>query len=164
MQTAESRYARPVDAKAKIQWFPSKIDGWLAIILVIAPLVSLIGYLHPDVWTSAGALAIASGGPAMFVAIYGLVVFPTTYGIGERELIVRFGVIRRRFELAKIELVEPTHSPLSSPALSLDRLRISSGRQIRDNVTISPRDREGFLQLLAERSGLVREGDRLVRK
>lgn len=145
------------------QWFPSKVDRWLAAILMVAPLVSLIGFLDPNVWESTGVLMIALAGPALFAAIYGLLVFPMRYGISNDELIIRHGVVRQRASLAKIVSVEPTNDPLSSPALSLDRLRISTGSRARDNIMISPADRERFLSLLAERSGLVREGDRLVR-
>jgi membrane protein YdbS with pleckstrin-like domain len=146
------------------QWFPSKVDGWLAVILAIAPLVSLVGFLDPSVWESVGMLLVALAGPALFVAIYGLLVFPMRYGISDDELIIRHGVVRQRAPLAKIISVEPTRNPLSSPALSLDRLKISTGSRVRDNIMISPADRDGFLALLAERSGLVRDGDRLLRR
>lgn len=146
------------------QWFPTKIDGWLAAILVVAPLISLVGFLDPNVWTSTTILLVALAGPAVFAAIYGLLVFPMRYGISSDELIIRHGVVRQRARLDKIVSVEPTRSPLSSPALSLDRLMISTGPRLRDNVMISPADRDRFLTLLAQRSGLERDGDRLIRR
>ena len=146
------------------KWFPSKVDGWLAIILVVAPLVSLIGFIDPKVWESTTVLLLALAGPTVFALIYGLLVFPMRYGISADELIIRHGVVRQRAKLEKIVSVEPTRNPLSSPALSLDRLKISTGPRMRDNIMISPADKEGFSSLLAQRSGLVREGDRLVRR
>lgn len=145
-------------------WFPSKIDSWLAAILIIAPLVSLVGFLDPNVFDSLTMLLLALSGPLLFAAIYGLLVFPMRYGISADELIVRHGVIRQRAKLADIELVEPTRNPLSSPALSLDRLLISTGSRARDKIMISPAERERFLSLLAERSHLVRDGERLIRR
>jgi membrane protein YdbS with pleckstrin-like domain len=145
-------------------WFPSKVDGWLAAILGIAPLVSLVGFLDPNVFESTTVLLIALAGPAMFAAIYGLLVFPMRYGISADELIIRHGVVRQRVELTKILSVEPTRNPLSSPALSLDRLKVSTGSRARDAIMISPADRDGFLSLLVQRSGLAREGDKLLRR
>lgn len=146
------------------QWFPSKVDGWLAAILLIAPLVSLVGFLDPKVFESTTVLLLALAGPAVFAAIYGLLVFPMRYGISADELIIRHGVVRQRAPLAKILSVEPTRNPLSSPALSLDRLKISTGPRARDSIMISPADRDGFLALLAQRTGLAREADTLVRR
>jgi membrane protein YdbS with pleckstrin-like domain len=145
-------------------WFPSKVDKWLAAVLVIAPLVSFIGFLDPKVWESTTVLLAALAGPTVFALIYGLLVFPMRYGISKDELIIRHGVVRQRAPLANIVSVEPTHNPLSSPALSLDRLMITAGSRMRDKIMISPADKEGFMTLLAQRSGLAREGNRLVRR
>jgi hypothetical protein len=145
------------------RWFPSKVDGWLAAILAIAPLVPMTGLFGSRSWTSPEVLLPALLGPLFFAAIYGLLVLPMRYGIGRSELVVRHGVVRRRVPLQTIASVSPTRDPLSSPALSLDRLRIATGPRPRDSILISPADRDGFLALLAERAGLARDGDRLVR-
>jgi hypothetical protein len=81
----------------------------------------------------------------------------------EHHLLVRFGICRQRIPLADIAEVHPTHNPLSSPALSLDRLRVQYGQGFFKAVMISPADRNGFLDDLAHKAGLKREGDRLVR-
>jgi membrane protein YdbS with pleckstrin-like domain len=156
--------SRCMQSDPNTQWFPSKNDGWLAAILAIAPLFSCVGFLDPKVFESTTVLLLALAGPAVFAAIYGLLVFPMRYGISADELIIRHGVVRQRAALAKILSVEPTRNPLSSPALSLDRLKISTGPRARDSIMISPADREGFLTLLAQRSGLVRQGETLVRR
>jgi hypothetical protein len=57
-----------------------------------------------------------------------------------------------------------TRNPPSSPALSLDRLRVQFGRGWGKAVMISPADRNGFLDDLARKAGLNREGDRLFRE
>jgi hypothetical protein len=46
-----------------------------------------------------------------------------------------------------IEKVEATRSPLSSPALSLDRLRINYGKR---RIMVSPSDRAGFLRAIGQ--------------
>jgi len=81
----------------------------------------------------------------------------------DKQLIVRFGVVRTRIPLAELTKVEPTRNPLASPALSLDRLSIVSGPGLTGTVMISPADREGFLNELASKTGLKRVGDRLER-
>jgi hypothetical protein len=51
-----------------------------------------------------------------------------------------------------ITAITPTSNPLSSPALSLDRLRIDYGKG--RSVMISPRDKQGFLGAMeSARSG-----------
>ena len=85
------------------------------------------------------------------------------YGIARDDLIIRFGVVRQRIRLDEIREVVPTHNPLSSPALSLDRLAIRTGPSIFSGTMISPADREVFLATLALRTGLRQDGNRLVR-
>ncbi|MFQ5610075.1 MAG: PH domain-containing protein [Woeseiaceae bacterium] len=43
--------------------------------------------------------------------------------------------------------MQPTRNPLSSPALSLDRLKITYGPKNR-KVLVSPADKESFVQAL----------------
>ena len=51
----------------------------------------------------------------------------------------------------EIKTVTPTSNPLSSPALSLDRLQINYGRW--GSIMISPKDKEAFIQDLEKRCG-----------
>jgi hypothetical protein len=101
---------------------------------------------------------------AVFVAaLYVGLLFPIRYGINDTHLIVRHGLCRYRIPLADISEVQPTRNPLSSPALSLDRLRIQFGQGFFKGVMISPAERDRFLNDPAERTGMKREGDRLLR-
>jgi hypothetical protein len=99
----------------------------------------------------------------LVLAIYVGVLFPMRYGLDDTHLLVRFGLLRLRIPLADIAEVQPTRNPLSSPALSLDRLSVQFGKGILDTVMISPADRGHFVDALAQKAGLKREGDRLVR-
>jgi hypothetical protein len=99
----------------------------------------------------------------LVLGIYFGLVFPMRYGLDDTHLVVRFGVCRQRIPLAAITEVKPTHNPLSSPALSLDRLHVRFGQGVFKAVMISPTDRNRFLDELAQKTGLQREGDRLVR-
>jgi hypothetical protein len=89
-------------------------------------------------------------------------VIPVRYGVSSDRLVIRFGVVRRHVDLAAIREVYPTHNPLASPALSLDRLAIRTGDGPFGMSLISPGEREEFLSALASGAGLVRNNDRLV--
>jgi Bacterial PH domain len=86
---------------------------------------------------------------------------------GEPILLVRSGLIRYRIPLAQISEVRPSAETSSSPAWSLDRLKVvcltRSG--FHRSLLISPRDRDGFLDELARHANnLERDGNSLVRK
>ena len=145
------------------RWYRSKVDWWLMPILGIPPLASIA--VIAQAATEGSAFGVIAGcGIAMFVAgIYFGLVWPMSYGLGKSELIVRSGLYRRRIPLTAISEVSPTRNPLSSPALSLDRLNVRFGEGMFRRVMISPAERDRFLDDLADLAGLTRDGDRLRR-
>lgn len=145
------------------QWYPSKIDWWLVPLLFLPPVVLVIACIGMVVTGQTVALPGCLVALVIVVMVYFGLVFPMRYGVDDTYLIVRFGVCRQRVLLADIVEVYRTHNPLSSPALSLDRLRVQFGPGFFKGVMISPADRDGFLNYLAQKAGLKREGDRLVR-
>jgi hypothetical protein len=147
------------------QRFPTKVDTWLAIVLALVATVAIVGTIFvaqrggTDFYIGVGALGF-------FAAIILLLVWPMHYDLEPSELVVRFGVVRLRIPYERIDAVKPTRNPLSSPAMSLDRLEIryrrSNGKQTW--VLISPREKGRFLGELARISGIHRvDGERLVR-
>ncbi|RIK97992.1 MAG: hypothetical protein DCC71_21360 [Proteobacteria bacterium] len=113
----------------------------------------------------AGALAIPF---ALFhLAVAGFIawtLFGTAYRIGDDAILVRSGPFRWRIPLGAIVSVTPTRNPLSSPAVSLDRLRVAY-RAARGEraLMLSPADKAGFLAELAARCPSLRlAGDRLL--
>lgn len=145
----------------EMRWFRSKVDWWLGALLLILPVAVTVGAVAAIV-TGNGVIAAIIGW-AVIAALYSGLIFPLRYGIGEGELVIRHGLVRQRCKLAQIIEVHPTRSPLSSPALSLDRLLVKKGDGLFDSIMISPDDKQGFLALLAEQSGLERSGDSLRR-
>jgi hypothetical protein len=140
-------------------WFRSKVDWWLGLVLLVAPAISLVGWVaaaDSERWA-------ASMGLLVLAAVYLGLLFPMKYGLTDTHLVVRHGLVRQKIELAKITSVEPTRSPLSSPALSLDRLRITFGAGFFKKVMISPAAKQEFLVELALRARLVRSGEGLIR-
>ena len=88
---------------------------------------------------AAATVLVAAGIPAW--------IFTTTrYELSRETLVVRSGPFRWNICLAEIKSITPTHNPLSSPALSLDRLRIEYGQG--RAVMISPNNKVAFLRAL----------------
>lgn len=128
--------------------FPSKIDAWLiaAGFAGMAAAVVAIGF----------SLYFEPGSPATILALLlVLLVFAlvastflyTYYEVDRDTLTVRSGPFRWRVPLDAIDSVKPTRSPLSSPALSLDRLDIRYGKR---RIMVSPADRRGFLKAIGQ--------------
>lgn len=146
-----------------VQWYRSKVDWWLVPILGFAPVLT-VGVFVALILTGDPYAWIAGIFPILLIAgIYFGLVFPLKYGLSDTQLIVRFGVCRKRIALADVSEVHRTFNPLSSPALSLDRLWVQYGKGLFGAVMISPADRDRFLDELARKAGLKREGDRLFR-
>lgn len=146
-----------------MQWYRSKVDWWLAPLLCLPPVVSVAVCVGLVRGGKTSELPIGVATVLVVFGVYFGLVLPMRYGLDDTHLVVRFGVCRQRVPLADITEVHPTCNPLSSPALSLDRLRVQYGHGFFKAVMISPADRDGFLDDLARRAGLNREGDRLVR-
>lgn len=130
--------------------FVSKVDGWLLAVLWGSALACLI---------AAGAVVMNGGPGALLTAVFivGLggalplwFVGSTRYTFSGAELHVRCGPLQWRIPLTDVRSVTPTRNPLSSPALSLDRLRIDYGLR---SIMVSPLDKDGFLRELRARRG-----------
>ncbi len=136
--------------------YRSKIDKWLLVVLVLA--MGVIGFVTLGFYAGAfyaGASTYSWWYGALFAVLaIGLpawVLLATHYTFERRELLVRSGPFRWRIPVAEITNIKPTSNPLSSPALSLDRLRIEYGRG--RWIMVSPHDKEGFLREVEARRG-----------
>ncbi|MDR2250836.1 PH domain-containing protein [Acinetobacter sp.] len=129
--------------------FRSKIDWWLLLIFVVITANIILKFYQENYNYS-----FVSNFPHLI--IYSLVIFliwlpifSTYYLIENNQLIIKSMIFRWKINISDITQIEPTHNPLSSPALSLDRLKIiymKNGRIA--SVMISPKDKEGFLNAL----------------
>ncbi|ENY72205.1 hypothetical protein G114_09454 [Aeromonas diversa CDC 2478-85] len=127
--------------------YRSKIDTWLAVVLVFAVLASLAGAVTAlSVEPTALAWPIALVAVTVGAGLPTWLLTTTYYRLEGDTLFVSSGPIRLRIPLREIVNITPTNSPLSSPALSLDRLRIEYGRG--KSVMISPRNKEEFVRNL----------------
>ncbi len=127
--------------------FPSKIDRWILVVLLLALLVQAVafGAVIFEGASTGGLLVIAASTLLLFGLIGSTLRF-TYYEVQRDTLKVVCGPFRWRVPIADIESVEPTRNPLSSPALSLDRLKIRYGK--RKVIMVSPADKKGFLKAI----------------
>lgn len=141
-----------------MQQFPSKVDRWLLLVLCFAPALSIAVAIGVTTATGPSGL-FAFITPVFVLLLYRFVVWPIRYDVTEENLIVHFGLFRRRIRLEEIRRITPSHNPLSSPALSLDRIRLDYGRH--SFILLSPADREGFAAAIKSRVGAVEVDERL---
>jgi len=127
--------------------FKSKVDSWIGVLLGAVIVVQVLAI---------GSAAFQTGDPrtttAMLllgVAVVGLMIWltlATYYVVNRGTLTIVAGPFRWKVPIDEISSVEATRSPLSSPALSLDRLRIRYGKNRR--IMISPADKPAFLKAI----------------
>jgi hypothetical protein len=115
--------------------YKSKVDWWLIAVIIIA-----FGYPIVD-----GILSKEYVLSAVFIALLVLFYFlakSIQYKIDGENLIIW----RTKIPIQSIHKVYRTRMPLSSPALSLDRIGIVYNKY--DEIFISPKEREEFIKEL----------------
>jgi hypothetical protein len=129
--------------------FKSKVDGWILTTLIVVVVVDtgvIVGIaLHPEdpaVTTATILLCIAA-----MVLIMSLLI-RTYYSVDKNVLRIVSGPFRWIVPLDQITSVTASRNPLSSPALSLDRLMIRYGK--RQKIMVSPADKQGFLRAIGQ--------------
>jgi membrane protein YdbS with pleckstrin-like domain len=129
--------------------FRSKVDAWLGAVLIGAALAS-VGSAAAVAMVREPLHAVIVVPIVLLGAVLPLWLLRTTdYTLNAAELLVRCGPFKWRIPLGDIRTVTATRNPLSSPALSLDRLRIDYGPL--KSIMISPADQERFLAELERR-------------
>jgi len=124
--------------------YRSKIDAWLVAVLALAMAVSLfVTFMifstgSPVAWLVAAVTAGIGVGLPLWLLL------STRYTLEPRRLVVQSGPFKWRIAVADITSITPSSNPLSSPALSLDRLRIDYGRS--SSLMISPRNKDQFVR------------------
>ncbi|MEQ1343043.1 PH domain-containing protein [Acinetobacter seifertii] len=133
--------------------FRSKIDWWILILFVVITahmLIKIYELTHNYSLTlNFQHLIIYS----LVIFLIWMLVFSTYYVVENNTLIIKSLIFRWKINISDITQIEPTHNPLSSPTLSLDRLKISymkNGRMT--SIMISPKDKEDFISALRNNS------------
>lgn len=131
------------------QVYTSKIDTWLALVLVGVVAACLIAFVFALRTGSISTIAVTL--PALIIGA-GLPLWlmtSTAYTLSNTTLLVKSGPFKWQVPIEQITSITSTFNPLSSPALSLDRLRIDYGRG--QSIMISPKDKDQFIQDLEAR-------------
>lgn len=132
--------------------YRSKVDKWLMGILIAAMIVSIFGAVSTIAAGISFTPAFALFAIVPLLVGVGLplwVLTSTYYTLTDELLTVKSAFFSWRINVSEIHTVAPTSNPLSSPALSLDRLRIEYGNG--RSLMISPEDKEEFIRDLRSR-------------
>lgn len=128
--------------------YPSKVDAWLAILLITVPLLVIgLGIYLGDLT----AMILIPTGLLMALG-FAAIAIPCRYTLTEKHLTIQCGMLRERIQLQNIRDAVPSSDPLSAPALSLQRVKIELGNDFR---LISPRDRERFIREIKQKIGNI---------
>ena len=130
--------------------FKSKIDRWLLYLLIAVMIFEVVVMsIAATQVNSAGEATILIVAALAIVALIGSMLIGTHYTVEGNTLRIACGPFRKKVPIDAIESVEPTRNPLSSPALSIDRLLIRYGAR---RVMVSPADKAGFLKAIGQDS------------
>ena len=124
--------------------YRSKIDAWLLAVLALAMAVSLVVTFMTFSAGSPLAWLVAAVTVGIGVGLPLWLLLSTRYTLEPRRLVVQSGPFKWHIAVADITSITPSSNPLSSPALSLDRLRIDYGRS--SSLMISPRNKDQFVR------------------
>jgi hypothetical protein len=127
--------------------FKSKVDRWIYALIIVVIVVQIV---------AVGSAALQAGDPLattglifVMIGVAGLMVWllvGTHYTVDKDIIRVASGPFRWKVPVDQITSVSATRSPLSSPALSMDRICIRYGKRRR--IMISPADKAGFLKAI----------------
>lgn len=126
--------------------FRSRIDTWLVIVLVLSAAVALsaAGMLWRQGYGMALLLPVGIVGIGAALPIW--ILAGTRYSIVSAILHIRSGPFTWQIPIASITNITPSHSLISSPALSLRRLRVEYGAG--KSVLVSPVDHQAFIHAI----------------
>ena len=122
--------------------YPTKVSVTLVLIISLIMGCILVPYAIKSLWIPFTIILLLH-----FLLLFMLA--NIKYVITESQLIIdqsmgKWG--KEVIDISTIKSIEPTHTILSAPASSLDRLRISYNKY--DEVVISPRRKEEFIRQL----------------
>ena len=132
---------------------PSKIDIWIALLLVAGPLILInLGiYLHKTGEEQNSLICISAG--MLIGVVTWILAFPCQYTLEDKSLLAQSGILKWRIPYAEIQTVELSNSILSGPALSLQRIEV---RYDQGRILISPNERDLFLKELRKKVSMAK--------
>jgi len=129
--------------------YPSKVDWWVWLILIGAPLI----HLPLGILVMMRGFYLFGFGLIVWGLIIALVIasfsFPCRYVMSATSLTIRSGIVTDSFSLDRITAIKPVQSLAPAPALSRDRLELT----LNDGTKrlISPSRQAEFIQQIESR-------------
>ncbi|MFB5250925.1 PH domain-containing protein [Bacillus cereus] len=123
--------------------FPSKKDAWLYPIFFI-----VLGACFAPIFAGREYFLLFFTIPLAILFSWSW--FSTKYIVGEEEITIRSGFVKKRILIRDIKRISDTKNPIAAHALSFDRLEILYGSY--ETELISPRNKEEFILLLKRKN------------
>ncbi|MBJ8005933.1 MULTISPECIES: PH domain-containing protein [Bacillus] len=123
--------------------FPSKKDAWLYLVFII-----VIGACFAPIFAGREYFLLFFTIPLAILFSWSW--FSTKYIVGEEEITIRSGFVKKRILIRDIKRISDTKNPIAAHALSFDRFEILYGSY--ETELISPRNKEEFILLLKRKN------------
>ena len=123
--------------------FKSAVDWWFYAVILVVPIA-----VTPVVFKEPASLLVVAIVLAISLVLPIWLLLATYYVVSDERLVIRSGPFRWIINRKDITKIERTNSPLSSPALSLNRLRIEYGNG--RAVLVSPIELDEFIDLIEQ--------------
>jgi len=133
--------------------FRSKVDTWLSCVLLIAAAMALRAAATTLRQDSGTGLLVAVVLVLIGAILPMWILLGTVYSVESGTLRIRSGPFSWRIAVESIRAIEPSRSPVSSPALSLERLRVEYGAG--KWVLVSPADQRAFIAAIEHAKGAM---------
>ena len=128
--------------------FKSAVDLWLLVIVALVVIISFGVSVRLALQRSPAGHLISIWLIVVGIGLPLWLLYTTQYVVKDKALRIQSGPFKWTIPIASIKQVVETSNPLSSPALSLRRLKI-----VYDNnksVMVSPKDRDEFLVAIGQ--------------
>ena len=128
--------------------FRTKIDWWIGLVISFLPITCIWMIIR---YFQIGGITNLIVGLIMLISSITIIpIFFITYILDEKELLVKLGFFYTlKIAYSSITSVQETRNPLSSLAMSIDRIEIKYGKG--GCVLISPKNKQEFLRVLREK-------------
>ncbi|QWG27188.1 hypothetical protein EXW58_06085 [Bacillus mycoides] len=123
--------------------FPSKKDAWLYLVFII-----VIGACFAPIFAGREYFLLFFTIPLAILFSWSW--FSTKYIVGEEEITIRSGFVKKRILIRDIKRISDTKNPIAAHVLSFDRFEILYGSY--ETELISPRNKEEFILLLKRKN------------
>lgn len=134
-------------------YFPSKKDTWVTILFLALAIIMGAGMFE------SGSVVVYVIGIATIILL-GWMWFGTGYHIEAGRLKIKAGPLRSTVKIENIRGLKASHTFLSGPALSMDRIEIQYNKY--DIAIVSPKDKAAFVHAVVTENNSIKVDDKLL--